>query len=951
MRNNTFTNNIFSITDYGGSYSTGSFRNCILNNIFKNDRYYPGYNPYLGMEGYKDFYKGSSINFYDMEGCLIKGNTFLSANKYAIHIHSLFSMIYDNNISTLNNGVGIHIEGHTNYIKNNNIFRNINGIVINDTRNWIITNTIIYNDYGIVVNDFHSHYINSSNISFNRITNNKYFGLYGNSGNINAIDNWWGSNNPSLSSGQSGDIYLSENNNFIIIYKPYLILTVYPFSYKMNNGLIYRSTIVADLNHNNYNLDVSNLGSVPDGINVRFSSDNVFFRNITYSGKSSRDFSLNSDNYKNVQVSVDKETKSTTFTQNAIAHISVSSSAFCENNNPLNFDYDLPLVDNLSWVSLVWKYLSPFKSEVNLLIGGNIVRNYTVESSFYKNNPRNVSDLVLNACALYNDFLYNKISYLKANLYVGLSLKYNLHTLEDVKHKYEIHDWGIFTQQYLDSLLFNHSMTWHDVLLNLIQNSYGLSNSEINFIKEYHDYFQDNISIKINYPGDSAEKFNIDIKNKSKYFSFLPLTVKTESFTFMGNNIARSGKINYVNGAYSYVDGYDYSEYKKLWNTHEPNGTITFVKGYEFGHYAEAEYDGFLTFTFANTKVDNNILSYWLNQKNRTDSNNCLVYNEGFMKACYGSFLNGLLTIYCNDLVADMAASKFNVSWTRTSPMVMGVRDDYAYTFLSGECGFSMGRTVVGSPNNIKAFNFACSASFSQIEHWVMHALFPNWGNNSGVTVGLASILMNNGSIEIVQDGRYTFIRELGSNAKILIYDSETGFIRDLINFDLSGSYCYSNQQTEWGWDFGNELLINQNLINSFIQGNNINISSLSSAMESFLESIKYSLGVAGILVKVSPGYLSTSIEILEFNALMDLFEPAMGVLLIFEIMSPSLAKYSDLFELSNLAKFYRLSFEDKLHAWYQYYFQGSGPLMLAINDFNQGFESKNSEKINQNQK
>ena len=45
------------------------------------------------------------------------------------------------------------------------------------------------------------------------------------------------------------------------------------------------------------------------------------------------------------------------------------------------------------------------------------------------------------------------------------------------------------------------------------------------------------------------------------------------------------------------------------------------------------------------------------------------------MKAAYGSFLEGLLVIYCNDVVADVSADKFNVSWTRVNPMVMSVCD------------------------------------------------------------------------------------------------------------------------------------------------------------------------------------------------------------------------------------------------------------------------------------
>ena len=95
------------------------------------------------------------------------------------------------------------------------------------------------------------------------------------------------------------------------------------------------------------------------------------------------------------------------------------------------------------------------------------------------------------------------------------------------------------------------------------------------------------------------------------------------------------------------------------------------------------------------------------------------------MKAAYGSFLEGLLVIYCNDVVADVSADKFNISWTRVNPMVMSVCDSLEGYYLTGESDFNFGREVVGDVNNIKAFNFACSASFSIIEKYVIDALFP----------------------------------------------------------------------------------------------------------------------------------------------------------------------------------------------------------------------------------
>ena len=95
-----------------------------------------------------------------------------------------------------------------------------------------------------------------------------------------------------------------------------------------------------------------------------------------------------------------------------------------------------------------------------------------------------------------------------------------------------------------------------------------------------------------------------------------------------------------------------------------------------------------MTFVFACDKVNNDILEYYLIEKNKTNDNGSLVYGNGPMKAAYGSFLEGLLVIYVNDLVADAAGERFNVSWTRVSPMVMSVYDNINRSFISGESDF-----------------------------------------------------------------------------------------------------------------------------------------------------------------------------------------------------------------------------------------------------------------------
>ena len=66
------------------------------------------------------------------------------------------------------------------------------------------------------------------------------------------------------------------------------------------------------------------------------------------------------------------------------------------------------------------------------------------------------------------------------------------------------------------------------------------------------------------------------------------------------------------------------------------------------------------SFVILKDNLDSSDLTYWLNQKP--------LYSPGLMKAAYGTFLTAFLVIWENDRVADDAASRFNVTWQRTSP-------------------------------------------------------------------------------------------------------------------------------------------------------------------------------------------------------------------------------------------------------------------------------------------
>jgi hypothetical protein len=253
-----------------------------------------------------------------------------------------------------------------------------------------------------------------------------------------------------------------------------------------------------------------------------------------------------------------------------------------------------------------------------------------------------------------------------------------------------------------------------------------------------------------------------------------------------------------------------------------------------------------------------------------SDVNRTLLYPEGPMKAAYGTFLEALLVIKCHDMVAD-AASKFNVTWIRTTPIVVSTLDDAYNTLLTGEMSHRMGMDVVGDPDNVRAFRFACSSSFSPIEYWVMASLFPNPDQNgtiigpnvwSSVTIGLGDLMLSGEPLEIFESNGYIVIKAVGSNGKILLIDPETGLVMDLLtgNETSCGSYCYKNQQAEWGNDLGNIIINNGPAINRAIEtGEAVAADWGQNDMEDTVlglaSSAAISVGVAAMILGGPPGW------------------------------------------------------------------------------------------------
>jgi hypothetical protein len=212
-------------------------------------------------------------------------------------------------------------------------------------------------------------------------------------------------------------------------------------------------------------------------------------------------------------------------------------------------------------------------------------------------------------------------------------------------------------------------------------------------------------------------------------------------------------------------------------------------------------------FAIVTTKVTDDILQCWLDQKDRTDVNGTLLYPDGPMKAAYGTFLEALLMIKCHDMVADQAASQYNVTWSRTTPIVVSVFDDAYCTVLTLECSHRFGMDVTGDVSNITAFRYACSSAVNPIEHMVGESLFPG-GNSTSIVMGLGQMIFNGEMVDLFMSNGY-FVMKSADNSLFLVLDPETGILRDVmvLNSSLSGSWCYSDQQAEWAHDLGEKLL------------------------------------------------------------------------------------------------------------------------------------------------
>ena len=158
--------------------------------------------------------------------------------------------------------------------------------------------------------------------------------------------------------------------------------------------------------------------------------------------------------------------------------------------------------------------------------------------------------------------------------------------------------------------------------------------------------------------------------------------------------------------------------------------------------------------------------------------------------------------------VADESASKFNVTWSRVSPVCVSLCNDYNCLYITGDSNHIMGREAVGNASGVWKFNFATSFSFSLIEQLVGNNVW-NTTKIGSVTLGLMESYMNNETLELFASNSYIFIKHASDNNTLLFLDLKTGIVRDCFSYYgvLGTMPCYHDNITDNAWKYGNNLL------------------------------------------------------------------------------------------------------------------------------------------------
>ena len=749
--NNTFNNNLNPI-------NTNLDNNTIISNNLINDFTYSTSSSNIG------------IKIDNSKNMIVLNNTILLNSKsgFAIKItNNNCNNVYITNNTLLNKksykGYGIYVKGSKITVDSNYISNYSHGIYISSTQSTFKNNQITNNNYGLNL-------IKSINNTYksNNIHNNQYYGVLLSSSLVSSDDSFYLNRlcdniRYDLYSQASCDYTINDNwwgkNTIKITTNSNIIANIY----NGTGNIILNSWIVMNCNSGSHKID--NNDFIEKATFFIDMNKNNFGNDLSYKGHIPDDIEIFINSYN--EFSYNKS--AITYLKNGWGNVTFELSDLFENTNEIYTHYQLDyqnatLLLNKTAKIYITLFSSAFDSENNYVyenLNVDFVEDtYWITISWSETGLyTGVIDIIINGVIvksinITNEFYHNFKNYYRSNVFEAAKF-YNTFYASTKEGIWEPNNFYLdFAQSF--NLDPSNKLAVNSVLLTHIQLTYDLTDDELNFVTEYYSWLVDTIIIAIDYFGDKAPNIYFDYEGEDKFINLPSL------FAY------RTSRIYYT----------DIED--------------------EYGN--SIGYEGMRSFAITKSNLTNASLSYWLNQKS--------LYSPGLMKAAYGTFLTSYLVIWENDRVADEAASRFNVTWSRTAPVCVSLCNDYNCLYITGESDHRMGREAIGNSSNVWKFNFATSFSFSLIEQLVGNNI---WNDTTigSVTLGLLQSFLNNETLEIFTSNGYIFIKRANDNTMLLFLDTKTGIVRDEFSYyGLLGTMpCYHDNITEMAWGYGSSLL------------------------------------------------------------------------------------------------------------------------------------------------
>ena len=707
-------------------------------------------------------YKSIGVNAIESLNLQIINNSIELASNHAIGIQLLnescenISIVNNKLINYLNQGIGLFINSPLITVKDNNISNFDVGMHVASFSSLFVNNVFVNNKWGLYL----MFSVNNTYVS-NNIYNNSKIGVYLSDSLITAKDSFCLNrlcDNKYFDFFSDSNVSYCINNNWWGVNNPVVSSDIQNFKniYNGTGHLVMDSWMVMSLSSSSYK--VNNFSHVERAkIYVDLNHNNL--GNLIQSKYLLNDIevilesSINNVSKRNVS-----------YLKNGICCFDWNLMDLFEFSNYINVH---AFIDNDNITSVINKKLTLdiflFSTAIDTSV--NFFVNYTSAIDFNNSNwvtyswsETGLYTGVINI--IVNGKIHNSIN-ITNKYYLLFKNKYSNRVFEAIKFLNNVfasmkegvwspnHYYRNFAECFnLD--IHNYDLV-HERFLLYLKLIYNLTDDEIIFINNYSGFFVDKVGMLVDYHGDLYSRINFDFYNFR-----LP-----SSFAFRSNNVY-------------YTDIED-----------ENNVSI----GYE----------GMRSFAIVTGNMTADDLRFWLDKK--------IEYVPGMMKAAYGTFLSALLVIYEHDRVADNAASKFNVTWQRVTPVCVSLCNDYNCLYITGESDHRMGIEAYGNKRNVWKFHFATSFSFSLVEQLVGNNIW-NTTKIGSVTLGLFEGYLNNETLEIFTNDSYVFIKKANDNTSLLFLDLETGVVRDVFRFSglLGTMPCYHDNITDNGVNYGNNL-------------------------------------------------------------------------------------------------------------------------------------------------